>query len=83
MNTSSKILLSFIVVIISIAYARLRDVGLEDKDMVQFYFCAIVSIIGYIASSKLIPKVKITFIERGNLWGYDINKGGKEHGEKV
>lgn len=83
MILSSKIPLSIIVVVIAITHSRLKSIGLDESDILHFYFCASLSIFGFIFSLKLIPKVKDIFIERGNLWGYDINKGGKEHGVKV
>lgn len=83
MILGSKIPLSIIIIVITIIHSRLKEIGLDEKVILQFYFCASLSVFGYIFSLKLIPKVKDIFIERGNLWGYDINKGGKEHGVKV
>lgn len=75
---------SVLILSVALIYYRLLESSNGDPtELFQFCFCAVVSFLGYTISITLIPKVKNIFIERGGLWGYDINKGGKEHGVKV
>jgi hypothetical protein len=50
----------------------------HPEHLIQFAGVAALSIGGYFLALKLIPIVKVMCVEKGGLYGFDINKNGKE-----
>jgi hypothetical protein len=73
---SRPLLLSLLVGFIGLLYMRVQQTHPEHS--VQFAWVAFLSVGGYFLAQKLIPIVKVMCVEKGNLYGYDINKNGKE-----
>lgn len=46
-------------------------------DARDYLFCAFLSVLGFVVTSYFIPIVKEIML-RNNMWGFDINKNGKE-----
>lgn len=49
----------------------------RKDDARDYLFCALLSVLGFIVTSYFIPIVKEIML-RNNMWGFDINKNGKE-----
>lgn len=54
----------------------------RKSDARDYLFCAFLSVLGFVVTSYFIPIVKEIML-RNNMWGYDINKNGRENDIKV
>jgi hypothetical protein len=66
--------LSVLVAFVALLHTRLQET--HPDHVFQFQILAALSIAGYFLALKLIPTVSVMCVEKGDLWGRDINKVG-------
>lgn len=66
--------LSVLVGFVALLWTRLQET--HPNHVFQFQILAAFSIAGYFLTMRLIPVVSVMCVEKGDLWGKDINKIG-------
>lgn len=66
--------LSVLVAFVALLHTRLQET--HPDHVFQFQILAALSIAGYFLALRLIPIVSVMCVEKGDLWGKDINKVG-------
>lgn len=67
--------ISLLVAVNAILYDRVLQYRPDDWD--EFLVCGLLSIVGFLVTFYFVPVVK-EIMFRNDMWGYDINKNGKE-----
>ena len=71
---------SLLMAVIAVFFEQVSTFRKADQS--DYLLCALLSVLGYVVTSYFIPIVKDIML-RNEMWGYDINKNGRENDIKV